>query len=227
MNRRTPQSDPITPDLIIRAYTIGIFPMADHADDPSLHWVEPRFRGIIPLDGLRISKSLAKTLRSNRFHIRMDHDFEAVIAGCADRPGDTWINGRIKALFGTLFETGHVHTVEVYESDKLVGGIYGLSIGAAFFGESMFHRATDASKVALIHLAARLIKGQYQLFDTQFLTPHLETLGGIEITRDAYQTRLVNAIMGYGDFSKLHQSAHLDGSAIVETIVQAKANGAF
>ena len=192
--------------------------MADTADDPSLHWVEPRFRGIIPLDGLKISKSLAKTIRSNRFDIRVDHDFKAVIEGCADRPGDTWINGRIKALFGTLFETGHVHTVEVYEGDELVGGIYGLSIGAAFFGESMFHRATDASKVALVHLAARLITGQYQLFDTQFLTPHLATLGGIEITRDAYQTRLVNAVMNKADFSMLPRSAHPDGRTILETV---------
>ena len=192
--------------------------MAETAGDASIHWVEPRFRGIIPLDGLTVSKSLAKTIRSNRFDIRVDRDFTATITGCATRPGDTWINARIRSLYGELFERGHVHTVETYLEGALVGGIYGLSIGAAFFGESMFHRATDASKVCLMHLAARLIAGGYQLFDTQFLTPHLATLGGIEITRDDYQIRLVDAVMARADFMALSPNAHQDGQTILRII---------
>ena len=223
MSRRDNDSHTITPDVILRAYAIGIFPMAENADDPSLHWVEPRFRGIIPLDGLKVSKSLAKTIRSNRFDIRVDHDFAATLTGCATRPGDTWINARIKALFGTLFERGMVHTVEVYANDELVGGIYGLSIGAAFFGESMFHRVTDASKIALMHLSARLFVGGYHLFDTQFLTPHLASLGGIEITRNAYQERLVNTVMGQADFARLPIDGHHDGREILH-IISSKAS---
>ncbi len=215
MISRDREHDTITPDVVLRAYAIGIFPMAERESDPSIHWVEPHMRGIIPLDGLKISKSLAKTLRSNRFDVRVDTDFEGVITGCATRPGDTWINGRIRALFGALYTSGHVHTVEAYLDGALVGGIYGLSIGAAFFGESMFHRATDASKVALIHLAARLIAGGYDLFDTQYLTPHLASLGGIEITRTAYQARLVNAVIGSADFNRLDRQTHHDGQAIL------------
>jgi leucyl/phenylalanyl-tRNA--protein transferase len=204
--------------VLLRAYAIGIFPMAENADDPSIHWVEPRIRGIIPLDAIHVSKSLAKTIRSNRFKVRVDHDFDGVISGCATRPGDTWINSRIKSLYGALFEGGFVHTVEVYQDQHLVGGLYGVSIGAAFFGESMFHRVTDASKIALVHLAARLIHGQYELLDTQFLTPHLATLGGIEIPRDDYQTRLVNAVLGRGDFTALDPQAHADGVHILRLI---------
>jgi len=218
MTRHDANRDTITPEVLLRAYAIGIFPMAENADDPSIHWVEPRIRGIIPLDAIHISKSLTKTIRSNRFEVRVDHDFDGVISGCATRPGDTWINSRIKALYGALFERGFVHTVEVYQDHQLVGGLYGVSIGAAFFGESMFHRVTDASKVALVHLAARLIQGQYELLDTQFLTPHLATLGGIEIPRDDYQTRLVNAVLGRGDFTELDQQAHADGAHILSLI---------
>ena len=218
MSRRDTESDRITPEIILRAYAIGIFPMAEKASDPSIHWVEPRFRGIIPLDGLIVSKSLAKTIRSNGFDIRVDHDFQATIAGCATRPGDTWINARIRSLYGELYAHGHVHTVEAYLDGALVGGIYGLSIGAAFFGESMFHRATDASKVCLMHLAARLIAGGYQLFDTQFLTPHLATLGGIEITRDAYQSRLVDAVMTRANFMALPSDAHQNGQIILNIL---------
>jgi len=218
MTRHDANRDTITPEVLLRAYAIGIFPMAENADDPSIHWVEPRIRGIIPLDAIHISKSLTKTIRSNRFEVRVDHDFDGVISGCATRPGDTWINNRIKALYGALFERGFVHTVEVYHDHQLVGGLYGVSIGAAFFGESMFHHVTDASKVALVHLAARLIHGQYELLDTQFLTPHLATLGGIEIPRDDYQTRLVNAVLGRGDFTALDPQTHADGSNILSLI---------
>ena len=218
MTRHDANRDTITPEVLLRAYAIGIFPMAENADDPSIHWVEPRIRGIIPIDAIHISKSLTKTIRSNRFDVRVDHDFHGVISGCATRPGDTWINSRIKSLYGALFERGFVHTVEVYQDHQLVGGIYGVSIGSAFFGESMFHRVTDASKVALVHLAARLIHGQYELLDTQFLTPHLATLGGIEIPRDEYQTRLVNAVLGRGDFKALDPQAHADGAQIVSLV---------
>jgi len=222
MTRHDAHRDMITPEVILRAYTIGIFPMAERADDPSIHWVEPRFRGIIPLEALHLSKSLTKTLRSNRFEIRVDYDFDGVISGCAMRPGGTWINQRIKLLYGQLFERGLVHTVEVYQDRKLVGGIYGVSIGAAFFGESMFHRVTDASKVALAHLVARLIHGQYELLDTQFLTPHLATLGGIEIPRDDYQTRLTKAIVEKADFAALAPQNHADGSTIIDIIKSRK-----
>ena len=218
MTRYDATRDTITPEVLLRAYAIGIFPMAENANDPSIHWVEPRIRGIIPLDGVHISKSLAKTIRSNRFTIKIDHDFNGVISGCASRPGDTWINQRITSLYRQLFERGFVHTVEVYEQEKLVGGLYGVSIGAAFFGESMFHTVTDASKVALVHLAARLIHGQYELLDTQFLTPHLATLGGIEIPREIYQSRLVNAVLARGDFDALDPPAHADGSAILDLV---------
>jgi leucyl/phenylalanyl-tRNA--protein transferase len=222
MTRHDAYRDRITPEVILRAYTIGIFPMAERADAPSIHWVEPRFRGIIPFEALHLSKSLTKTLRSNRFEIRVDHDFDGVISGCATRPGGTWINQRIKLLYGQLFERGLVHTVEVYQDRKLVGGIYGVSIGAAFFGESMFHRVTDASKVALAHLVARLIYGQYELLDTQFLTPHLATLGGIEIPRDDYQTRLTKAIVERADFTALDPQDHADGSIIIDIIKSRK-----
>ncbi len=222
MTRHDANRDSITPEVLLRAYAIGIFPMAENADDPSIHWVEPRIRGIIPLDAVHISKSLAKTLRSDRFDIRVDHDFNAVIEGCAKRSGDTWINNRIKSLYGQLFERGFVHTIEVYQDNQLVGGLYGVSIGAAFFGESMFHHVTDASKVALVHLAARLIHGQYELLDTQFLTPHLATLGGIEIPRDDYQTRLVNAVLGRGDFMALDPQDHANGAAIVGLVTSQK-----
>jgi len=218
MTRHDANRDTITPEVLLRAYAIGIFPMAENADDPSIHWVEPRIRGIIPLDAIHVSKTLARSIRSNRFEVRVDHDFDGVISGCATRPGDTWINNRIKSLYGALFERGFVHTVEVYQDQQLVGGLYGVSIGAAFFGESMFHRVTDASKVALVHLAARLIHGQYELLDTQFLTPHLATLGGIEIPRDDYQTRLVNAVLERGDFNALDAQAHADGAQILSLI---------
>lgn len=187
----------ITPRLLLRAYAAGLFPMAESADDPHLFWVDPEARGIFPLDGLIVSRSLAKVLRSDRFEVHADRDFEAVIRACAAAvPGrtDTWINGRIRDLYGELFDLGHVHTIEAYRDGILVGGLYGVSLGGAFFGESMFHRATDASKVCLLHLAARLVAGGFQLLDTQFVTPHLATLGAIEVPRRAYRTLLEAAL---------------------------------
>jgi leucyl/phenylalanyl-tRNA--protein transferase len=190
-------ADAITPEVLLRAYACGIFPMSESADDPGLYWVEPQRRGIIPLDGLKVASRLARTVRSGRFEIRFDHDFEAVIAACAapgEGRGTTWINGRIRRLYGALFRIGHCHTVEAWEGGQLAGGLYGVSLGGAFFGESMFHRARDASKVALVHLVAALIQGGYRLLDTQFVTDHLRSLGAVEVSRAEYRRLLDRAI---------------------------------
>ncbi len=187
----------ITPQILLRAYSLGLFPMAEGADDPSLFWLDPEVRGIFPLGGMMVSKSLAKAVRRDRFAVVVDRDFDAVIAACAeataDRP-DTWINGQIRSLYRRLFDMGYAHTVEAYDGDALVGGLYGVALGAAFFGESMFHRSTDASKVCLLHLAARLRDSGYHLLDTQFVTPHLATLGAIEVPRARYKKRLAEAV---------------------------------
>ncbi|HEV7258534.1 MAG TPA: leucyl/phenylalanyl-tRNA--protein transferase [Bosea sp. (in: a-proteobacteria)] len=193
----------ITPEIMLRAYAAGIFPMAETADDPNLFWVEPELRGVIPLDRFHLPARLARTVRADRFEVRVDSDFEAVIAACAearpDRP-ETWINGRIREIFGALFRLGYVHTVECWLDERLVGGLYGLSLGGAFFGESMFHRTTDASKVALVHLVARLRQGGYSLLDAQFQTAHLAQFGTQEVPRAAYQLLLERAIVMRGDW---------------------------
>jgi leucyl/phenylalanyl-tRNA--protein transferase len=193
----------ITPEILLRAYAAGIFPMAEDAEDPSLFWVEPRARGIVPIDGVHIPRRLARTVRQDAFEIRIDSDFEGVIAGCA-APGDdrerTWINARIRRLYGELFDLGHCHTVEAWRDGRLVGGLYGVSLGAAFFGESMFHRERDASKVAFVHLTARLKAGGFQLLDAQFKTDHLATLGAIEIPRREYKKRLDAAVASQADW---------------------------
>jgi leucyl/phenylalanyl-tRNA---protein transferase len=190
----------ITPDILLKAYAAGIFPMAEDADDPSLFWVEPQERGVLPLDGFHVGKRLARTVRSDAFTIRVDHDFDAVIEGCAAPGVDrtrTWINDRIRRLYGELFDLGHCHTVEVYDdAGRLAGGLYGVRLGAAFFGESMFHRARDASKVALVHLVARLLAGGFELLDTQYVTEHLKTFGAVEIPRRRYTVLLEKALMG-------------------------------
>lgn len=196
----------LTPELIIRAYSAGIFPMAEDASSPDLFWVAPEKRGILPLDGFHVSKSLRKTLRTREFSIRIDTDFDAVIEGCATEGDDrdsTWINPAIRRLYGELFRRGLVHTVEVWDGPELAGGLYGLSLGAVFFGESMFHRRTDASKIALAHLVERLNAGGYRLLDTQFVTEHLRSLGGIEIARSAYEVRLADGLGHKGDFFAL------------------------
>ena len=201
--RNDPFDIELTPELILRAYQAGIFPMSESAVDPDIFWVSPPMRGIIELDGLKISKSLAKTLRKHSFSLAVDRDFAAVIAGCAsagpDRD-DTWISATIAGLYGELFDMGYCHTVEVYDGADLVGGLYGLAIGGAFFGESMFHRRTDASKIALVHLVERLNAGGFALLDTQFITPHLESLGATEIPRAVYEKRLSEALALSGDF---------------------------
>lgn len=208
---RTPA---ITPEIMLRAYAAGIFPMAESADDPGLFWVEPELRGIIPLDRFHLSARLARTVRADRFEIRVDSAFDTVIAACAEsRPdrAETWINARIREIFGELFALGHVHTVECWREGLLVGGLYGLSLGGAFFGESMFHRETDASKVALVHLVARLRRGGYRLLDTQFQTGHLAQFGTVEIPRDGYRRLLDEALQHHGDWYAWPVSAPISG----------------
>jgi leucyl/phenylalanyl-tRNA--protein transferase len=190
-------SPDITPEILLKAYAAGIFPMAEDADDPTLFWVEPRERGVIPLDGFHIGRRLARTVRSDVFEVRIDHDFDAVIDGCAAPRQDrdrTWISDRIRRLYGELFDLGHCHTVETYRDGRLVGGLYGVRLGAAFFGESMFRLERDASKVALVHLVARLKRGGFRLLDTQFVTKHLAQFGAVEVSRREYK-RLVSAAL--------------------------------
>jgi leucyl/phenylalanyl-tRNA--protein transferase len=204
--------------MVLRAYSIGIFPMAETADDPSIHWIEPKRRGIIPLDGLHVSRSLAKLIRSDRFEVAIDTDFQSVIEACATTHGSTWINLPIRSLFSELFEKGHVHSVEVYEKNQLVGGLYGLALGGAFFGESMFHTVTNASKVALVHLVARLNAGGFCLLDTQFLTPHLATLGAIEIDRLEYKSLLANALSVTAEFPLRSEREPISGEDVLKQI---------
>ena len=187
----------ITPDILLRAYAAGLFPMAESAQDTGLFWVEPRERGIIPLDGFHVSSRLARTVAGDRFDIRVDTDFDAVIDGCAASAAgreDTWINQRIRVLYGELFDMGVCHTVEAWREGRLVGGLYGLELGGAFFGESMVHLDRDASKVALVHLVARLRMGGYQLLDTQFVTGHLARFGAVAIKRNDYLRRLARVL---------------------------------
>lgn len=187
----------LTPDILLKAYAAGIFPMAEDADDPTIYWVEPRARGVLPLHRFHVPRRLARTVRSDFFEVATDRDFEAVIDGCAAPRRDTtrtWINGRIRDLYGALFDLGHCHTIEVYHDGRLAGGLYGVSLGAAFFGESMFHEVRDASKVALVHLVARLRAGGYRLADTQFLTEHLSQFGVEEVPRHIYKRQLAAAI---------------------------------
>ncbi|MGQ3672472.1 leucyl/phenylalanyl-tRNA--protein transferase [Xanthobacter sp. TB0136] len=193
----------ITSDVLLKAYACGIFPMADSADDPGLYWVEPEQRGIIPLDGFHIPSRLARTVRSDKFEVRVDSDFDAVIAACAaPQKGreNTWINTPIRRLYRELFDRGHCHCVEAWLDGRLVGGLYGVRLGGAFFGESMFHTERDASKVALVHLVGRLIAGGFRLLDTQFVTSHLASLGAIEVPRRQYQKLLKDALASPADF---------------------------
>jgi len=193
----------ITPQVLLRAYAAGIFPMAESAEDNALYWIEPEERGIFPLDGLVISRSLRKRVRHRDFEIRIDTAFAAVIDSCAAKTAGrrtTWINNRIRALYTQLHKMGVCHSVEAWRDDHLVGGLYGVKIGAAFFGESMFSRQTDASKVALVHLLARLNFGGFQLLDAQFVNPHLERLGAIAVKKADYHLRLDPALEGEADF---------------------------
>ena len=204
----------ITPEVLLKAYACGIFPMAESADDPSLYWIEPEMRGIIPLDRFHLPGRLARTVRSDRFTVMVNRDFDGVLDGCADpQPGRqrTWINARIRMLYRKLYERRHCHSIEVYDGEALVGGLYGVSLGRAFFGESMFHRARDASKVALVHLIARLRAGGFRLLDTQFVTDHLEGFGAVEVPRRQYHKLLEAALGSDGDFGALPTSRPVTG----------------
>lgn len=187
----------ITPDLLLRAYSIGLFPMAEAADDPEIFWVEPELRGIIPLDEFHVSKSLAKAMRKTPLDIRVNTAFREVMKKCAesveDRP-TTWINETIRDLYGELHELGHAHSVEAWEGDELVGGLYGVSLGAVFFGESMFSRRTNASKICLVHLVDRLRARHFRLLDTQFTTEHLKSFGAVDVPKAAYEVLLADAM---------------------------------
>src|SRR5208282_182980 len=206
----------ITPEVLLKAYACGIFPMAESAEDPALYWIEPERRGIIPLDRFHVPNRLARTVRSSRFTVVVDRDFDAVVDGCSQP-----MPGRTRTLYRRLYERGDCHTVEVYEGGELVGGLYGVSLGRAFFGESMFHRARDASKVALVHLAARLKAGHYRLLDTQFVTEHLQTFGAIEVSRPAYHKLLDAALVGEGDFGALALDRPISGSAVLARLAAA------
>jgi leucyl/phenylalanyl-tRNA---protein transferase len=208
----------ITPQVLLKAYSCGIFPMAESADDPALYWIEPQKRGILPLDSVHVPKRLARTIRQDEFEVRVDSTFEGVIEGCAaSRPGrrSTWINPRIRYLYRELFRLGHCHTIETWRDGKLAGGLYGVQLGGAFFGESMFSSERDASKVALIHLVARLKRGGFSLLDTQFVTEHLRQFGTIEVGRDAFHRLLERALAQHGRFDA---RASLDGEAVMALI---------
>jgi leucyl/phenylalanyl-tRNA--protein transferase len=196
----------ITPQVLLKAYACGIFPMAESADDPALYWIEPQQRGILLLDQVHVPRRLVRTVRQGLYEVRIDTDFEGVISGCAaSRPGrrTTWINPKIRALYRDLFQSGHCHTVEAWEGDRLVGGLYGVALNGAFFGESMFSIARDASKVALVHLCARLIEGRFSLLDTQFVTEHLRQFGTQEIDRAEFHALLEKALAHQADFHAL------------------------
>lgn len=216
----------ITPQVLLKAYACGIFPMAESADDPALYWIEPERRGVIPLERAHVPRRLKRTVRRERFEIRVDSDFESVIEACA-LPArgrrKTWINQRIRALYGALFKLGHCHTVEAWRNGRLVGGLYGVTLGGAFFGESMFHRERDASKVALVHLIARLKEGGFSLLDTQFMTEHLKQFGTEEVSRQTYHRMLEAALELSGDFYRLGSGA--SGADILQSVSQTSKTG--
>src|SRR5215472_317373 len=212
MSRR---SFEITADLMLRAYRHGLFPMAETRRGERLYWLDPDKRGVLPLDRFHVPRRLARTVQSGPFAVSVDQDFAAVIGGCAAAvPGreDTWINPQIERLFGELHQLGHAHSVETWLGEELVGGLYGVAIGGAFFGESMFSFARDASKVALVHLVARLRLGGFRLLDTQFVTAHLSQFGAIELPRKQYHKLLAEALIGEADFAALPLHEPIRGS---------------
>jgi leucyl/phenylalanyl-tRNA--protein transferase len=208
----------ITPEVLLKAYACGIFPMAESAEDPALYWIEPELRGIIPLERFHVPARLARSVRADRFTVTVNRDFDGVLEGCAEprhgRPR-TWINARIRLLYRKLYERRHCHSVEVYDGENLVGGLYGVTLGRAFFGESMFHRARDASKVALVHLVARLKAGGFKLLDTQFVTDHLKIFGAVEVPRRQYHKLLEAALAGEGDFGALGLKRPVTGAEVL------------
>lgn len=211
----------ITPEVLLKAYACGIFPMAESANDPGLFWIEPELRGVLPLEGFRVSERLARTVRADRFEIRVDTAFEEVMDGCAaPAPGrpKTWINERIRKLYGDLHAVGRCHSVEAWRDGRLVGGLYGVRLGGAFFGESMFHLERDASKVALVHLVARLKAGGFRLLDTQFVTDHLKRFGAVETPRRDYHRLLEAALEAEGDFFVWPTGETVSGSKALSAI---------
>ncbi len=211
----------LTADLLLRAYAQGIFPMGEDRDDPEIFWVDPPRRGVIPLQGFHVPKRLARTVAADPFEVVCDRDFEGVMRACAEPAMNrerSWINDTIIGLYTELHRRGQAHSVECRQDGELVGGLYGVSIGAAFFGESMFSRATDASKVALVHLVGRLCAGGYRLLDTQFITKHLAQFGAIEISRFRYRHLLEDAIPRRADWHTL--PAHLPGALALQSITQ-------
>ena len=197
----------LTPQLLLGAYASGIFPMAESRNDADLYWIDPDMRGVLPLDAFHIPRRLRRTIRAHPFEIRCDSDFAGTVRGCAEPQGkrpDTWINDEIERLYAALFEMGFAHSVECWDDGELVGGLYGVSLGGTFFGESMFSRETDASKVALVHLVARLRRGGYQLLDTQFVTAHLTRFGAVEIPRRLYRRRLAAALEADAQIGRAH-----------------------
>lgn len=212
----------ITPQVLLKAYSCGIFPMAESADDPALYWIEPQHRGILPLGSVHIPRRLARTVRNDTYRVSIDTDYDGVIEGCAaERAGrrSTWINSRIRLLYRELFRLGHCHTVEVWDEERLVGGLYGVALGGAFFGESMFSYARDASKVALVHLVGRLLAGGFTLLDTQFVTDHLRQFGTVEVDRDEFHRQLDGALKHTADFLVLPRET--PGAAILDIVERA------
>lgn len=195
-----PPSTQLTPDLLLRGYMAGIFPMAEGRDDPEIFWVDPRQRGVLPLDGVHISRKLRRLMQRSDWRLTLNTDFAGVVSGCANR-SETWINGQIAEAYQALHAMGYAHALEVWEDETLVGGIYGVAIGAAFFGESMFSRRSSASKVALVALCAHLRACGFVLFDTQFVTPHLSSMGAVEIPRDRYRAALRGALQETADIT--------------------------
>ncbi|MEM8789553.1 MAG: leucyl/phenylalanyl-tRNA--protein transferase [Pseudomonadota bacterium] len=208
---------PISARLLLEAYASGVFPMAESADSAEIFWVDPKTRGVLPLDGLHISKSLRKTLRRGGFEVRLNTRFMEVVQACGAR-AETWINKEILALYQDLHRTGYAHSVEVWSGGQLTGGLYGVALGGAFFGESMFSARPDASKIALVHLVARLRVGGFTLLDTQFVTDHLERLGTVEITRGAYHRLLERALTQPADFWRLQGTP--DAHSVIQLSTQ-------
>ena len=216
----------ITPQVLLKAYTCGIFPMSESADDPALYWIEPQHRGILPLDAVHVPRRLARTLRTAPYAVKVYTDIEGVIEGCAaSRPGrrSTWINERIRSLYRDLFDLGNCHTVEVWDADKLVGGLYGVALNGAFFGESMFSHVRDASKIALVYLAARLCHGGFKLLDTQFVTDHLRQFGTVELNREEFHRLLEQALQIHADFARLPPDA--DAETVISILAPAQPRG--
>lgn len=212
----------ITAQVLLKAYSCGIFPMAEAADDPALYWIEPQARGILPLNAVHVPRRLARTVRQDVYEVRTDTSYDGVIEGCSKaRAGreSTWINARIRALYAELFAMGHCHTIECWHEGALVGGLYGVALGGAFFGESMFSEMRDASKVALVHLAARLNFGGFVLLDCQFQTHHLAQFGTVEIGRQEFQDRLDRALLYLGDWHALGDT--VSGARALEVIERA------